>query len=238
MYRRALACGILLGLSACGSTTESPKESSNDRLLLLVWNYPDTGVTRLLADLHDHEDEAAAGPVMLVPEDDDEVEVTATLRSPRHSVPLEGSYDHEGDYFSLTHRSGADSIIMFGIYRPTQPLSPVITDMTFSGPPAGNGGAYGIRDTVGTARFFCASYTLTDTAVTRSFGLIITDSLVIGLGGALPVPFSGDLHGDSLALADGALHGHVSADRSTVEGSIVLGAHSGHWSGQRCDVTN
>jgi len=234
MIRRALACGILLGLAACGRDSVSPRETSDDRLLLLVWNYPDTGVTRLLVELHDDENETGE-----VTTDGDDVEATATLKSPAHTVTLDGSYDHDGDYFSLAHRSGSDSIVMFGEYEPRPLLSPIITTMTFSGPPAGNGNAYGLRDTTGTAKFFCASYALVNTDVTRSFGLIVTDSLVIGLGGsALPVPFGGEAHGDSLILANGTLRGLISPDRSSVAGTIALSGHTGQWSGRRCEVNS
>jgi hypothetical protein len=234
MARRALACGVLLGLAACGGGSRGPKQSSDDRLLLLVWNYPDTGVTRLLVELHD--DAAVTASMMLAPESD-EVEATAILQSPAHTVHLDGSYYHDGDYFRLAHRSGSDSIIMFGEYEPHPLRSPIITTMTFSGPPAGDGNAYGVRDTTGAAMFFCARYALTDTGVSHSFGLIVTDSLVIGLGGALPLPFAGVAQDDSLILADGALRGRLSGDRSTVAGTITLLGHTGQWSGRRCEVT-
>ncbi|MEO8031200.1 MAG: hypothetical protein ABJC74_14020 [Gemmatimonadota bacterium] len=229
---RAALLAVLVAVVAagCGSTASSSPESG-DRLLLLAWNFPDTGVTRLLVQLHDAEPET--GPTMLAPASG-EVEATATLQSPAHTVPLAGSYYHDEDYFRLAHRSGADSIVMFGEYEPHPLRSPIIATMTYSGPPAGNGNAYGVKDTTGRAVFICATYALDGQPASHSFGLVVTDSLVIGLSVSLGVPFQGLVKGDSIELLDGKFIGTLSSDRSTVSGAVAINEAAGHWSGRRC----
>jgi len=219
--------------ASCGSGSTGGPPIAQDRLLLLAWNYPDTGVTRVEIELQQPAE--AVGPVEPAPATGT-VAITGILKSARHTARLMGSYNLSTNTFQIAHRTGSDSLIILGIYRPTQPLSPVIGDMTFSGPPAGNGSGYGVRDSTGRAFFYCGGYTLVTTGATHPVGLVVTDSLVIGLVQGLEVPFKALVRGDSISTSGGGLRGRMSRDRATISGDLTISGAAGQWSGRRCDA--
>ncbi len=224
---------LVVSAAACGAGSGQTIVPS-DRLLLVAWNYPDTGVTRIevqrQAGMAD-DGPTAPGPVVA------SVPLTGTLRSSQHSIVLSGSYNLISNTFGLARRNGVDSVIMLGVYNPLQPDSPVIADVTFSGPPSGNGSGYGIRDSTGHAVIFCGSYAYDSASASRSFGMVVTDSLVVGVAAGLGVPFTGLVNGNSITLLSGGMTGSFSADQRSVTGLLNLHWSAGHWSGLRCGAS-
>ena len=225
---------VLLAIFLTGCGDNAPA-TSHDRLLMLTDFFPDSGATRVEVDIAS-DSQAAMAPTASSP-GTGVVAATATLRSQYRTITMAGTYDLGTNNFHIAYRHGFDSLTVDGGQNITGFGSPVAGGYVYSGPPLNRGDLWGVRDTTGRAAFYCiTSHFDQQKYADRHFGFIATDSLLIGVGGGLEVPFKGLVKRDSLHFDDAATSysGTLAPDRNTASGTFDIGGILGTWSAYRC----